>query len=61
MTKAGAEVRILIGARTFKYINNQFPARHVGSLALKGKTETTEIYKVLDSEDEPEQSNQAST
>lgn len=60
MTKAGAEVRILIGARTNQYVSNQFPTRHVGSLALKGKTETTEIYKVLDSEDEPEQTNKVS-
>ena len=61
MTKAGAEVRILIGARTNKYISNQFSTRRVGSLALKGKTEETEIYKVLDSEDEPEHTNKAST
>ena len=61
MTKAGAEVRILIGALTYRYTSNQFPARRVGSLALKGKTEMTEIYKVLDSEDEAEQNNNKST
>ena len=61
MTKAGAEVRILIGARTNKYISNHFPTRRVGELELKGKTEKTVIYKVLDSEDEPEQTNKAST
>jgi adenylate cyclase len=55
LTKANAEVRILIGARTYRYISNQFPSKHVGYLNLKGKTETTEIYKVLDCEDEPQQ------
>jgi adenylate cyclase len=60
MTKADAEVRILIGALTYKYIKGQFSARHVGSVTLKGKSATTEVYNVLDSETKEEQSNNAS-
>jgi adenylate cyclase len=55
LTGGEAECRILIGALTYKYICDQFPARHVGSMNLKGKAGNTEIYKVLDSSDQEEQ------
>jgi adenylate cyclase len=60
MTKGELEVRILIGERTFNYIDGQFPARHVGSVKLKGKSETTEVYNVLDSDSEEDQHNNKS-
>ena len=55
MTKGEQEIRILIGEKTFKYISGQFEAQHVGSVKLKGKSETTEVYNVLDSDSEEEQ------
>jgi adenylate cyclase len=55
MTSGEKECRILIGALTYKYSRDRFPARHVGTVNLKGKAETTEVYNVLDSESEPEQ------
>lgn len=58
MTSGERECRILIGAQTYKYICNHFPARHVGSVNLKGKAETTEVYNVLDSQIEAEQNKQ---
>jgi adenylate cyclase len=57
MTSAGDECRILIGALTCHYIKDRFRARHVGTVSLKGKAETTEVYKVLDSIDQGEQTN----
>ena len=55
MTSGQRECRILIGALTYHYICDHFPARHVGSVNLKGKAETTEVYNVLDSIPEQEQ------
>jgi len=46
MTSASDECRILIGARTYRYIKDRFPARQVGTVNLKGKAEITEVYKV---------------
>ena len=46
MTSAGDECRILIGARTFRYIKDHFSARKVGTVNLKGKAEITDVYKV---------------
>ena len=57
MTSANAECRILIGALTYRFIKDRFPARHVGTVNLKGKAETTEVYNVLDSVAKEEQTN----
>ena len=57
MTSANAECRILIGALTYRFIKDRFPARHVGTVNLKGKAETTEVYNVLDSEAKDDQTN----
>lgn len=56
MTSASDECRILIGALTYRCIKDVLPAKHVGTVNLKGKAETTEVYKVLDSVDQGEQS-----
>jgi adenylate cyclase len=45
------ECRILIGELTHRYIDGIFPSRYVGEINLKGKQETTKVYKVLDHED----------
>jgi len=50
MTSGERECRILIGALTYHYICDQFTARRVGSINLKGKGEKTEVYNVLDSD-----------
>jgi adenylate cyclase len=47
MTSASDECRILIGARTYRYIKDKFRAQQVGTVNLKGKAETTEVYKVF--------------
>jgi adenylate cyclase len=47
--------RILVGSLTYQYISGQYSAQHVGSVNLKGKAATTEVYKVLDSPLEDEQ------
>lgn len=57
MTRANEECRILIGALTYHYIKDRFHARQVGTVNLKGKAETTEVYNVLDSIDKVEQTN----
>jgi adenylate cyclase len=46
MSSASDECRILIGARTYRYIKDRFSARQVGTVNLKGKAEITEVYKV---------------
>ena len=46
MTSASDECRILIGARTSRYIEGHFSARKVGTVNLKGKAEITDVYKV---------------
>jgi adenylate cyclase len=51
LTSSSDECRILIGALTYEYIRGLFPVRHVGSVNLKGKSETTEVYKILDKDD----------
>ena len=45
---AGVDARILIGELTYRYIKDRFPALPVGKIGLKGKRETTAIYKVID-------------
>ncbi len=54
MTSASDECRILIGAQTYNYIKDTYSAKHVGTVTLKGKAATTEVYKVLASSPEPE-------
>jgi class 3 adenylate cyclase len=39
--------RILIGETTMQYLGGAFRAEDLGSHALKGKHETTRIYRVL--------------
>ncbi len=46
MTGGEEECRILIGALTQRYIKDKFLTRHVGTLNLKGKMQTTEVYQV---------------
>jgi len=48
MTGGSADCRILIGALTYRYIKERFQADYLGPFPLKGKTETIEVYKVLD-------------
>jgi adenylate cyclase len=55
LTGGEVECRILIGELTYKYVGSQFTARHVGAINLKGKAGKTEIYNVLDSSDQVEQ------
>ena len=60
MTSGQRETRILIGKLTYTYTCDRFPAVLVGSVTLKGKAESTEVYNVLDSESEPEQNKESS-
>jgi adenylate cyclase len=39
--------RILIGAATLQYVGQQFQTQYVGEVHLKGKEQTTTIYRVL--------------
>ena len=39
--------RILIGATTLQYLGQQFQTQYVGEVHLKGKAQTTTIYRVL--------------
>jgi adenylate cyclase len=55
LTGGEVECRILIGELTYKYVGGQFAAQHVGAINLKGKAGKTEIYNVLDSSDQVEQ------
>ncbi|HEX4140866.1 MAG TPA: adenylate/guanylate cyclase domain-containing protein [Candidatus Methylacidiphilales bacterium] len=48
-----SESRILIGELTHHYTSQIFREQFVGKIQLKGKTETTNVYKVLDSSDAP--------
>ncbi len=48
-----SESRILIGEKTHQYTRHLFREQSVGKIQLKGKTETTNVYKVLDSSDAP--------
>jgi adenylate cyclase len=47
MTGGSGECRILIGERTYRYITKSFEARSVGTVNLKGKMATTEVFQVL--------------
>lgn len=54
-TGQAAESRILIGELTHRYIEDTYVSRYVGKINLKGKQETTEVYRVFDhEEDRPE-------
>ena len=55
LTGAIGDCRILIGSRTYNYVKDRFPTQPVGRLSLKGKKESTEVYKVLDSMEQGEQ------
>jgi adenylate cyclase len=55
LTGAIGDCRILIGSLTYQYVKDRFPARPVGRLSLKGKKDSTEVYKVLDSMEQGEQ------
>jgi adenylate cyclase len=46
MTGGEEECRILIGAMTYRFIKDKFAARHVGTINLKGKYQTTDVYQV---------------
>jgi adenylate cyclase len=48
MTSANEECRILIGSLTYDYIKDKFSAKYLGTVNLKGKAVTTDVYKVLD-------------
>ena len=39
--------RILIGATTLHYLGQQFQTQYVGEVHLKGKEQTTTVYRVL--------------
>jgi adenylate cyclase len=39
--------RILIGATTLHYLGQQFQTQYVGEVRLKGKEQTTTVYRVL--------------
>jgi adenylate cyclase len=39
--------RILIGATTLHYLGQQFQTQYVGEVRLKGKEQTTTIYRVI--------------
>ena len=39
--------RILIGAATLQYVGQQFQIQYVGEVHLKGKEQTTTIYRVI--------------
>ena len=39
--------RILIGATTLQYLGQQFQTQYVGEVHLKGKAQTTTVYRVL--------------
>jgi adenylate cyclase len=57
LTGGEAECRILIGELTYQYVRDEFPARHVGAINLKGKAGRTEIYNVLVETDKADQTN----
>jgi adenylate cyclase len=42
--------RILIGATTLNYLGQQFQTQYVGEVHLKGKEQTTTVYRVLGEE-----------
>ncbi len=46
------DYRILIGDTTLSQLNNLFAAEHVGKVALKGKSEKIDIYRLISSIDE---------
>ncbi len=39
-------VRILIGATTYEFVREEFACSYLGSLRLKGKAETVDVYRV---------------
>jgi adenylate cyclase len=57
-TGASGHCRILVGGLTYQYIKERFSAVKVeGEIALKGKKEKVEVYKILDHIDKVGQSN----
>jgi adenylate cyclase len=51
-TGESGECRILIGERTYRYIVDTFFSRYVGKINLKGKQETTEVYRVFNRDED---------
>ena len=47
MEVSDSPCRILIGATTLQYLGQQFQTQYVGEVHLKGKEQTTTIYRVL--------------
>ncbi len=49
----GGPHHILISEETLRRLDNKFKTEHVGSYALKGKVQETNIYRVVDEQTEP--------